>query len=182
MAEPLKRLFTVSEYHSLAEAGILSEDDRVELIEGEIFRMAPIGSRHAGCVNRLNHLLQGTGAIVSPQNPAFMNDHSEPQPDIALLQWRADFYASSHPKPEDVLLLIEVADSSIGFDRGKKVPLYAQCGIADFWLVDLVKNTIEVYRQPSATGFRDIRKLRRGESISPLAFPDLELNVSDILG
>jgi len=182
MAEPLKKLFTVSEYHSMAETGILSEESRFELIEGEIYRMAPIGSRHAGCVNRLNHLLKGAAAIVAPQNPAYMNEHSEPQPDIALLRWRDDFYASSHPSPEDILLLIEVADTSIGFDRRKKIPLYASSGVPEFWLVDLLKNTIEVHREPSTSGFREIRKLRKGDRISPLAFPDLELNVSDILG
>lgn len=182
MAEPLKKLFTVSEYHSMAETGILSEDSRFELIEGEIYRMAPIGSRHAGCVNRLNYLLKGAEAILAPQNPAYMNEHSEPQPDIALLRWRDDFYAGSHPSPEDILLLIEVADTSIGFDRRKKIPLYARSGVPDFWLIDLIKSTIEIYREPSTSGFRDIRKLRSGDRISPLAFPDLELNVSDILG
>lgn len=181
MAEPLKRLFTVSEYHSMAEAGILSEEDRVELIEGEIYRMAPIGSRHAGCVNRLNHLLQGTGAILAPQNPVVLNDFSEPQPDMALLRWRDDFYASSHPNPDDILLLIEVADSSVGFDRRVKIPLYARRGIRELWLVDLKTDTVEVHRQPSPTAFRDVRKLRKGDRISPLAFPDLELKVGDIL-
>lgn len=182
MAEPLKRLFTVSEYHSMAEAGILSEDDRVELIEGEIYRMAPIGSLHAGCVNRLIHLFKGAEAILAAQNPVVLNDFSEPQPDMALLRWRDDFYASSHPNPDDILLLIEVADASVGFDRGVKIPLYARRGIRELWLVDLKKDTVEVHREPSPTAFRDVLKLRKGDRISPLAFPDLELNVSDILG
>lgn len=181
MAEPLKRLFTVSEYHSMAEAGILPEDDRVELIEGEIFRMAPIGSRHAGCVNRLNHFLRGSGGILSPQNPVLFGSLSEPQPDIALLRSRDDFYASSLPTPEDVLLLVEVADSSIGFDRRVKVPLYARNGVPEVWIVDLTKGRMEVHREPSATGYRDVRLLQRSDRLSPLAFPDLELNVSDIL-
>lgn len=181
MAEPLKRLFTVSEYHSMAEAGILSEDDRVELIEGEIYRMAPIGSRHAGCVNRLIHLFKGAEGILAAQNPVVLNDFSEPQPDMALLRWRDDFYASSHPNPDDILLLIEVADTSVGFDRRVKIPLYARRGIRELWLVDLKKDTVEVHRQPSPTAFRDVRKLRKGDRISPLAFPDLELNVGDIL-
>lgn len=182
MAEPLKKLFTVSEYHSMAETGILPAEDRFELIEGEIYRMAPIGSRHAGCVNCLNHLLNGVGAILAPQNPVVLSDLSEPQPDMALLRWRDDFYRSSHPDPDDILLLIEVADSSVGFDRGVKAPLYARRGICEFWLVDLSRNTLDVHRQPSSTGFRDIRQFRKGDRISPLAFPDLELNVSDILG
>jgi Uma2 family endonuclease len=181
MAEPLKKLFTVSEYHSMAETGILSEDDRFELIEGEIYRMAPIGSRHAGCVNRLIHLFKGADGILAAQNPVVLNDFSEPQPDVALLRWRDDFYAGSHPNPDDILLLIEVADSSVGFDRRVKIPIYARRGIRELWLVDLTKNTVDIHRQPSPTAFRDIRKLRKGDRISPLAFPDLELNVSDIL-
>jgi Uma2 family endonuclease len=165
----------------MADAGILSEDDRVELIEGEIFRMAAIGSRHAGCVNRLNRLFQGTEAILAPQNPVYLNDLSEPEPDLALLRWRDDFYSSSHPKPDDVLLLIEVADSSIGFERRTKIPLYARCGIPEVWLIDLVENRVEIHRQPSATSYRDVRRLRKGDRISPLAFPELDLNVSDML-
>jgi Uma2 family endonuclease len=181
MAEPVRRPFTVSEFHSMAEAGILSEDDRVELIEGEIYRMAPIGSRHAACVNRLNHLLQGTGAILSPQNPLVLNDRSEPQPDLALLRWRDDFYATSHPSPGDVLLLIEVADTSVGFDRGVKTPLYAQRGIPELWLVDLTKGFLEVHQHPSLKGYQQVRRYGKGDRLSPQAFPELELNVSDIL-
>lgn len=181
MAEPVRRLFTVSEFHSMAEAGILTEDDRVELIEGEIYRMAPIGSRHAACVNRLNHLLQGTGAILSPQNPLALNDRSEPLPDLALLRWRDDFYSRSHPTPGDVLLLIEVADTSVGFDRGVKTPLYAQRGIPEFWLVDLSKSVVEIHRQPSVKGYQHVRRFGKGDRIAPLAFPELELDVSDIL-
>lgn len=181
MAGPLKKLFTVSEYHSIAETGILPRDSRFELVEGEIYRMAPIGSRHAACVNRLNHLLRGAEAILAPQNPVILNDLSEIQPDMALLRWRDDFYASSHPNPDDILLLVEVADSSIGFDRGVKAPLYARRGIRELWLVDLTGDAVEIHRQPSPDGFRDIRQLRKGDRISPLAFPDLELNVGDIL-
>jgi len=182
MAEPLKRLFTVSEYHSMAETGILSEDDRVELIEGEIYRMAPIGSRHAGCVNRLVHLFQGLKAILSPQNPLQLDDHSEPEPDLALLRHREDFYATAHPTPEDVLLLVEVADTSIGFDRRVKIPLYARNGIPEVWLVDLVQGAVDIHRQPSLSGYRDVRRLRNDDRISPLAFPRLEHSASDILG
>ena len=184
MVEPLKRLFTVSEYHSLAEIGILTEDDRVELIEGEIYRMAPIGSRHAGCVTRLNRLfsgLVGEHALVYLQNPVEFGGSSELQPDLALLRFRADLYSASHPTQNEVLLLIEVADTSIGFDRNVKQPIYARNGIPEFWLVDLGKNTVEVHRQPSASGYRDIRLLRKGDRISPLALPDHELNISDLL-
>lgn len=184
MAEPLKKLFTVSEYHSMAEAGILSEEDRVELIEGEIYRMAPIGSRHAGCVTSLIRLfagLIGERMLLYVQNPVDLGDSSESEPDVTLLRFRNDHYASSHPTQDDVLLLVEVADTSIRFDRNVKLPAYARNGIPEFWLVDLTKNVVEVYRQPSAAGFRDVLQLRRGDRISSLAFPDLELNVSDIL-
>ena len=185
MAEPLKRLFTVLEYHSLAETGILREDDRVELIEGEIYRMAPIGSRHAGCVTRLNRILSGLvgkHAVVYIQNPIEFGGSSELQPDLALLRFRADDYSASHPTQNEVLLIIEVADTSLGFDRNVKQPIYARNGVPEFWLVDLTKNTVDIHRQPSPTGYRDIRQLRKDDRISPLALSDIELSVSEILG
>jgi Uma2 family endonuclease len=135
-----RRLFTVAEYHKMAEAGILSEDDRVELLEGEIVAMSPIGSRHAGLVNRLNRLFSqraGDQVVVSVQNPVRLGGYSEPQPDLALLRPRADFYTSSHPGPEDVLLAVEVAETSAAVDREVKVPLYARFGVPEVWLVDL---------------------------------------------
>lgn len=182
----LKRLFTVAEYHRMAEAGILSEDDRVELIEGEIVEMAPIGSRHAGHVNRLNRLFSqwaGDQAIVSVQNPVRLGEHSEPQPDLALLKPRSDFYAQSHPGPEDVLLVVEVAETSADYDREVKVPLYARFGVPEVWLVDLAGEGIEVYRQPSPQGYQEARTVRRGEAVAPLLLlPDLPLAVDAILG
>jgi hypothetical protein len=135
-----RRLFTVAEYHKMAEAGILSEDDRVELLEGEIVAMSPIGSRHAGTVKRLLDQfipLQGARRVIlSVQDPIRLGEYSEPQPDLALLRPRADFYASSHPGPEDVLLIIEVADQSAAVDREVKVPLYARWGIPEvcWWI------------------------------------------------
>lgn len=126
-----RRLFTVSEYYRMAEAGILGEDDRVELLEGEIVQMAPIGSNHRGTVDFLaNSLVSrlGARAIVRTQNPIRLDDFSEPQPDVALLHPRADFYRRSHPTPADVLLLVEVADSSVAFDRQVKLPLYCPSG------------------------------------------------------
>lgn len=121
-----KRWFTVGEYNRMAETGILTEHDRVELIQGEIVEMSPIGSRHAACVNRLTTVLSrqgGAGAIVSVQNPIVVDDYSEPEPDVALLRARADFYETRHPEPEDVLLVIEVAETSVETERGVKVPL-----------------------------------------------------------
>jgi len=185
MAEPLKWLFTRDEYYALAEAGILKPEDRVELIEGEIYRMAPIGNPHAGCVNRLVSgfapLIAAHRAVLSPQNPVNLTDISEPQPDVTLLRPREDFYGDGHPTPDDVLLLIEVADSSIGFDRHTKIPLYARCGIPEAWLVDLIHNTVEINRDPARDGYRSVQRFRRGDRIAPLAFPDFEIAVESIL-
>jgi Uma2 family endonuclease len=182
----LKRLFTVAEYHKMAEAGILGEDDRVELLNGEIVAMSPIGSRHAGTVKRLLDQfipLQGARRVIlSVQDPIRLGEHSEPQPDLALLKPRPDFYASSHPGPEDVLLAVEVADQSAAVDREVKVPLYARWGIPEVWLVDLAEEQVEVFRQPSPHGYQDLRTLRRGEVVSPKAFSDLRLTVADLLG
>lgn len=184
MAEPLKRLFTRDEYYAMAEAGILKPEDRVELIEGEIYQMTPIGNPHAGCVNRLvrrfSALTAADRAVLSPQNPVNLTDISEPQPDITLLRFRDDFYGDGHPTPEDVLLLVEVADS-IGFDRHTKIPLYARCDIPEAWLVDLKKEILEVYRDPTPAGYRKVQRLRRGDRIAPLAFPDFEIEVASIL-
>ena len=182
--QQLTRRFTVEEYYRMAQAGILSEDDRVELIEGAIVEMAAIGSRHAACVGRLTVLSSTaqTGGIVWVQNPIRLGEHSVPQPDLALLRLRPDFYASAHPGPGDVFLLVEVSETSADSDREVKVPIYARAGIPEVWLVDLEGEVIEVYRQPSAEGYRDARQVRRGEALSPEAFPDLTLAADEILG
>lgn len=182
-----RRLFTVDEYEQLAAAGILHEDDRVELIAGEILQMAAISSRHAGCVNRLTQLfvLHVAGqAIVRIQNPLHLNNRSEPEPDVTLLMPRQDFYTHSHPGPQDVFLVIEVADTSVGFDRDTKIPLYGRAGIREAWLVDLTQDHIEVYRQPVPTsrGYHDVQCYTCGMSLSLLAFPDFRLMVEDVLG
>ena len=127
-----RRTFNVEEYHRMLDAGIITEDDRVELIEGEILMMSPIGSWHAACVNRLDallHRLFGESVIISVQNPIRLSDFSEPQPDLAVLRARQDYYAQTHPTSNDILLLIEVADQSLEFDRDVKVPLYAKAAI-----------------------------------------------------
>lgn len=182
-----RRLFTVDEYDQMVAAGILHEDDRVELIEGEILQTAPIGSCHAACVNRLTQffVLRVAGqAIVHIQNPLHPNPRSEPEPDVTLLTPRADFYAAGHPAPQDVFLVVEVADSSVGFDRDTKIPLYGRAGIREAWLVDLTQDCIVVHRQPARTrrGYRDVQSYARGMSLSLLAFPDLSLLVEDIVG
>jgi Uma2 family endonuclease len=181
----LRRRFTVKEYYQMAQAGILSEDDRVELIEGEIIEMAPVGRRHATSVRRVIRLFSrrvGRRAIVDIQDPIHLGEHSEPQPDAVLLRPRLDLYASGHPQPEDILLLIEVADTTASYDREIKIPLYAQAGIAEVWLVDLEGDAIEVYRQPGPEGYRQVQIVRRGEALAPEALPDLMLRAEDILG
>jgi Uma2 family endonuclease len=181
----LKRRFTVDEYYRMAEAKILSEDDRVELLEGEIVQMTPIGRHHAACVNRLLRLFSDRvagRAIVSVQNPIRLDEHSEPQPDVALLRFRPDFYAQAHPRPEEVLLLVEVAETSTEFDRQVKVPLYAQAGISEVWLVDLAGECLTVYVKPSARVYEQVQRFERGETISPQALTELKLNVSEVLG
>jgi Uma2 family endonuclease len=181
----LRRRFTIEEYYLMAKAGILGEDDRVELIDGEIVEMPPIGIPHASHVDRLNRLFTlrlGESAIVRVQNPVRLSEHSEPQPDIALLRPRDDFYTSAHPGPQDVLLVIEIADTSIDYDRQVKAPLYARAGIPEYWLVDLTGQRIEVYRDPAAGEYRQVRLVRRSERLAPEALPLLELSSSDILG
>ena len=176
------RRFTVSGYYRMAEAGILKEDDRVELIEGEIVQMSPIGRLHAGSVIRLNHRFLhsiGDAALVSVQNPVRLDEYSEPEPDLALLVPRPDFYTSGHPSAKDILLLVEVADWSIDFDREVKIPLYARAGVREVWLLDLNAGSVTVFRDPSAEGYRTTLTLRRGESIAALAFPGRELAIAD---
>ncbi len=179
-----RRLFTVEEYHQMTRAGILTEDDRVELIEGEVVEMAPSGSRHAACINRLTQLFSEQltrRAILSIQNPVQLGEHSEPQPDVTLLRPRQDFYASAHPTPQDILLLIEVADSSLEYDREIKVPLYARAEIPEVWLVDLLEEQIILYRQPSPQGYQIIQQIGRTAYLAPEAFPDLEILAHDLL-
>ena len=187
LVQPRLKTFrlNVSQYHQMSEAGILSENDKVELINGEIIEMSPIGRRHAACVDRINRLFSnilGIKVIVRVQNPIILNNLSEPEPDIALLKPRADFYESGHPQPQDIFLLIEVADSSLEYDRDVKIPLYATSGISEVWLVDIYEQVIIVYRYPSENGYSDIQTLSRGEKLSIQAFPEINLVVNDILG
>lgn len=179
-----RRYFTVDEYHRMGEAGIFSEDDRVELIEGEILKMSPIGSRHAASVNRLTrHLnnLLGNRAIVAVQNPILLNDFSEPQPDVSILKPRDDFYAQGLPTPVDVLLVIETADTSLAHDRDIKLPAYARSAIPEVWIVDLPAQAVEVHADPINGVYRDVRSYRRGDAMMPVHFSDLAIVVDDIL-
>lgn len=178
------RRFTVDEYYRMAEVGILAPGERVELIEGEIIPMAAIGSRHAGCVNGLTQFfvsgLAGR-AVVAIQNPVRLNRRSEPQPDVAVLHPRPDRYAERHPHPDEVFLLVEVADTSSGYDRGTKAPLYARAGIPEYWLVDLDAGVVEVHREPSGEGYGTVTRHLPGEELAPLAFPEFRLRVEEIL-
>ncbi len=179
-----RRPFTVGEYYQMADSGILTEGDRVELIEGEIVQMTPIGSRHAAYVDRLNELFAvqvRSRARLRVQGPVRLDEFSEPEPDIALLKPRDDFYTRSHPGPGDVLLIVEVADASVRYDREVKIPLYAKAGIPEVWLVDLPKKTVEVYRNPAESGYEEIRISRKGDTLSPTALSELEIRVEEIL-
>lgn len=167
----------------MVAAGILREDSRVELIEGEIVEKGPIGSRHAACVDRLAQwmvLTCGEKAIVRVQSPIRLSPRSLPQPDVALLKYREDFYAAAHPGPADVLLVVEVADESAAYDREVKVPLYARAGIAEVWLVVLPEKLVEGYRHPSPQGFRERVVYFPGDSLTLEGFG--EVPVSQLLG
>jgi len=177
-------LLTVQDYHAMAEAGILGEDDRVELIEGELITMSPIGVRHMACVNILTKLFvkQFDGeAIVSVQNPLRLSEYSEPEPDIALFKYRDDFYREERPTSEDVLLCVEVSHSTLGYDRGVKRPLYARAGIREYWLINLNEELIELFRQPESGEYQVKFRRYAGESISVEAFPDVKFQVSQLL-
>ena len=183
--EPARRLFTIDVYHRMADAGVLTEDDRVELLDGEIVQMTPIGSRHASVVDWLSRLLVerlGRRAHVRIQNPVILNDLSEPEPDVAVCELRDDRYVHAHPRPADILLLIEVPQTSGRYDRERKIPAYAAAGVPEVWLVDLERNTIEVYREPSQDGYTEVRSFGRADAVSPSRFPDCMIAVDEILG
>jgi Uma2 family endonuclease len=184
MIAPTKHRFTVAEYYRMAETGVLRPDARVELLNGDIIDMSPIGPFHGGVTN---YLIETFSAVVrgrwklSVQNPIRLNDHSEPQPDIALLRPAADFYRRRHPGPDDVFLLIEVADSSLDQDREQKLPAYGRAGIPEVWIVNLNELTVEVYREPHFEGYASKTVLRAGEQASTAAFPDVSVDVGDLL-
>lgn len=182
---PARRLFTADEYHRMGETGILLEDERTELLNGEILLMAPIGSRHFGCVNTLTAWLVPAlvgRAIVSVQNPVRLSLRSEPQPDLALLRPRRDRYYSGLPAPEDVFLVIEVSDTTLRYDRDTKLPLYAEAGIPEAWIVNLVAGSVLIGREPAPTGYQHVETVTRAGRLSPAAFPDVSIAVEDLLG
>lgn len=169
----------------MAEVGILYEDDRVELLDGEIWQMIPIGSYHAACVDRLTRAISHQvyqSAIMSVQNPIQLDDYTEPQPDLTLLRMRPDFYAEALPTAADVLLLIEVADTSLEFDRRIKLPRYAQAGVPEVWLVDLKAKSVRVYTQPTESGYQVIQQLGPDQTAVATTIAGLAVAVKDILG
>ena len=168
----------------MGETGILTEDDRVELIDGEIVQMSPIGVRHIAAVNRCNRVFSraaGDRVLVSIQNPVDLDPYNEPQPDVALLRPRDDDYAGGKPGPADVLLVVEVADTSVAYDRQTKLPRYAAAGLPEAWLLDLPGDALEVHREPGPDGYALVRRCRRGQRVAPEALPDVEVAVEDLL-
>jgi Uma2 family endonuclease len=182
--EIARHYFTADEFERMAERGVFPEDARLELIEGEIIEMSPIGKRHAACVDALNWWLNrkaGEGAIVRVQSPILLGSFSEPQPDIALLKRREDFYRDALPTPADVLLVVEVADTSVEYDRQLKLPIYARAGIAEVWIVNLPDEKIETYALPSGDRYEATAERRRGEQVSSSILPALAVDVDAVL-
>ena len=180
--ERARRLFTVEEYHKIAEAGVLGEDDRVELIRGEIVMMSPIGAAHVHFVNRLNKILVpkvGELGLVSVQNPVIVDPHSEPQPDILVLKPRD--YRTRLPAREDVLLAVEVADTSLAYDRRVKRPLYAEAMVPEYWVLDVAAAVIERCTGPEGDGYRHMERLRSGDSVTLIALPAITIELAAIL-
>lgn len=181
----IRKRFTTVEYEQIAAAGILGEDERFELLEGEIVAMSPLGPQHSATVTRLTELfyeLGISGITIRVQDPIRLGDYSSPQPDIAVVNRRSDRYAGGHPEPEDVLLLIEVSESSLAYDRDVKLPLYARAGIAEVWLVALLPQVVEVYRAPNDNGYGEKRTLQRGDTLTSIHLPGAGLPVERILG
>lgn len=181
---PARRLFTVDEYHRIGEVGVFG-DDRVELIEGEILTMSPIGQLHAAGVKRAAYVLGrrfGEGVIVSVQDPIVLDDGSEPQPDVVVLRFRADFYRSGHPTAADVLLLLEVSDATLRFDLGEKAALYARHGVPEYWVDDVNADRLIVHRDPSPSGYQSVQTLGREDRVRPVSFPEHEVALAELLG
>jgi Uma2 family endonuclease len=178
-----RRRFTRAEYYRMAEVGILGEDDRIELIKGEIVEMSPIGRRHRAFVGNLNQLLAvrlAGRAFVWMQNPIVLSEDTEPQPDLAVLRRRPVPYKEREAWAEDAFLLIEVADSSLAYDRTTKLRLYAEAGIPEYWVVDCISETVEVHRAPSPEGYRDVTRVTGAAALTLQAFPDVELTTTEI--
>jgi Uma2 family endonuclease len=182
---PQPHRYTTADYHRMSEAGILAPDVRVELIQGEVIDMTPIGSGHAGLVKHLNKLFiqtVGDAVVVGVQDPVVVDDFSEPEPDLALLRFREDFYTKSHPRPEDVLLIVEVADTTLQYDREIKLPLYAHAGIPEVWLVDVVAKSVTVCSHPEEGGYTRQVSLDDLKAVHASALEGFSFDLSGIFG
>lgn len=180
---PTRFKLTVEQYHRMGELGILRPDDRVELIDGELVRMAPIGSMHGGLVSRLTRLLVervGRSAVVSPQNPVILSEVTEPQPDLTVLRWRADDYTADTPQAGDTLLVIEVSDSSLRFDRQVKLGFYAQAGVPEVWILDLRARRLLVHREPESNGYRVTEVVAAGQQACCAGLPGLCVGLDEL--
>lgn len=183
--EVIKKHFTVADYHGMAKAGIIRPEERVELIEGEIIQMSPIGHRHHVRVTRTNTLFVrafGDRAIVSCQSSIELNRWTEPQPDLVVYKPRSDFYAAKKPTPDDVLLVMEISDTSLRYDRNIKIPLFAAAAIPEVWIQDVAEDIVYVYRDPRGRSYSTTFEVRRGNVISPLALPDIQFVLEELLG
>jgi Uma2 family endonuclease len=181
---PTPHLFTVDEYYKMGEAGIFDEGSRVELIDGVIYDIPPIGPGHAGSSSGLGDLLRarlGTTIIVRDQIPLHLGARSDPQPDLAIVRFRQDYYRRSHPTPDDVLLIIEIADSSLSHDRNTKGGAYARAGLREYWILDLAHDVLLVHRDPSNGQYQTVERLTRDASITPIAFQEVTLAVGELL-
>ncbi|QSJ19063.1 Uma2 family endonuclease [Nostoc sp. UHCC 0702] len=178
------RLWTVEEYHRMAEAGIFGADERVELLEGQIIWMIAKGTAHRSAVGRTDYLLKnrlGNRAWVSIQDPIKLNERSEPEPDIAVVKVDPLDYADHHPTPPEVYLIIEVADSSLKLDCQTKAKAYSKAGIKDYWVLDVINRQLHVFREPTQDGYLSVVVLPEDATISPLDFPDLSIAVLEML-
>lgn len=183
--QTIRLRFTVDDYYRMIDLGMIKDVERAEIIEGELVKKMPIGNRYAAGVKRLDELLRdelGKSVTYSVQDPITLDEFNEPQPDIALLTRREDFYGGKRPMAEDVLLLIEVSDSTLDYDRNRKIPLYAKHEIPEVWLINLLKGTIEIHSQPGDYSFNIVKIFRRGETVQSETLPDLSLEVDKILG
>jgi Uma2 family endonuclease len=179
-----RRRFTVADYHRMGDAGILLEDDRVELIYGEIVTMSPIGNPHNAAVDRANRALvraAGDQAIVRVQGSVVLDDYDEPQPDVVLLKPRDDFYRSQAAGPDDIILIVEMADSSLAYDRELKAHLYAETGVNEYWVVDIKGEQVFAHSGAVKKRYRTVRELHRGESAAPQLLPGCRIAINDLL-
>jgi Uma2 family endonuclease len=180
---PAAKPITIDLYQQMGEKGLLTPEDRVQLIEGEILEMPPIGTRHGSVAGRLNKWLSravGDEAIVRLDNPLSLGKHSQPQPDLMLLKPRADDYVTSHPGPEDVLLAVEVSDSTLEFDLGRKWALYARFAVAEYWVIDVNSRYVQVHSDPANGEFRSTAEYGLQDAVSPRAFPRIRIAVKEL--